>query len=131
MIRYLLDTNVIIALLKSRTSALAERVRSTSPDEVATSSVTAFELYYGAFNSEHRDQNLGNLERLLLEILPFDVVDARHAGEIRARLRMSGRPIGPYDLLIAGQARARNLTLITANKREFERVTDLRVESWA
>ena len=131
MIRFLLDTNVIIALLKSRTSGVAGRVRAKSPDQVAVSSVTLFELYYGAYKSERRDQNLHNIERLILETLSFDAEDARHAGEIRAALRSSGHPIGPYDLMIAGQARARDLTLVTANTREFDRVTGLRVEDWA
>lgn len=97
---------------------------------MATSSISVFELYFGAFKSARRDENMLKLESLDLEIVLFDADDARHAGVIRAALRERGTPIGPYDLLIAGQARARDLTLVTNNLREFQRVAGLRVEDW-
>lgn len=130
MISFLLDTNAIVTLLRTRASRLSERVHSRNRSELATSSISVFELYFGAFKSARRDEYLSKLDSLGLEIVPFGSEDAKHAGDIRAALRTHGTPIGPYDLLIAGQARARNLTLITNNLREFQRVADLRVEDW-
>jgi len=71
------------------------------------------------------------VDRIAFEVIPFDASDAREAGAIRADLEAAGRPIGPYDLLIAGQARARGLILVTANCREFERVKGLDCEDWS
>lgn len=130
MTSFLLDTNAIVTLLKTQASALSERVRSRPTNELAASSISVFELYFGAFKSARRDENLSKLDTLGLPIVPFDAEDGRHAGDIRAALRARGTPIGPYDLLIAGQARARNLTLVTNNLREFQRVAGLRVEDW-
>lgn len=131
MIRFALDTNVVIALLKTRDSPLGERIRARPVEEFAISSVVLFELYFGAFKSARQAQNLGVVDALGFDVLPLDADDARHAGEIRAVLRTEGAPIGPYDLLIAGQARAKGLTLITANMREFQRVAKLTVEDWS
>jgi tRNA(fMet)-specific endonuclease VapC len=89
------------------------------------------ELYYGAYKSERQEHGVGLVDALLFEVLEFDSEDGRHAGEIRAALARQGRPIGPYDVLIAGQARARDLTLVTANVGEFRRVEGLRVENWS
>jgi len=74
------------------------------------------------------DEN--KIDRLFFEILDFDPEDARHAGEVRAQLALAGTPIGPYDVLIAGQALARSLTLVTHNMREFQRVVGLSIEDW-
>ncbi|MDE0690916.1 MAG: PIN domain-containing protein [Gammaproteobacteria bacterium] len=71
------------------------------------------------------------LDRLLFETVPFGKEDARASGAIRAELEDVGRRIGPYDLMIAGQGRARNLTVVTANTRKFERVTGLSIEDWS
>ena len=71
------------------------------------------------------------VDRIAFEVIPFDASDAREAGAIRADLETIGRPIGPYDLLIAGQARARGLILVTANNREFQRVKGLDCEDWS
>lgn len=129
--RYLLDTNAVIGLLKDTTSPLALRARREDPRDVGLSSIVAYELYYGAFKSQRRAENLRRLDAIRFEILPFDKEDAIAAGEVRATLAAVGSPIGPYDVLIAGQARARNLTLVTDNVREFERVKDLHLENWA
>ena len=77
------------------------------------------------------DRNLELLDRIGFEVVPFDASDARMAGLIRSQLELIGRPIGPYDLLIAGQARARNMILVTANRREFQRVQGLECEDWS
>jgi len=128
----LLDTNAVIALLTHRSDALRRRVDAAEPGSLAVSSVVAHELYYGAYRSQKVAFNLETLRLLFadLAILDLDREDARVAGEIRADLARQGRPIGPYDVLIAGQARARNLTLITNNTDEFARVPGLQIEDW-
>lgn len=88
------------------------------------------ELYFGAFKSRRVEQNIGFLQALDFEILDFQLEDAITAGEIRAVLIARGTPIGPLDLLIAGQAVARDLTLVSNNLREFRRIDQLRVEDW-
>ncbi len=130
MIRFLLDTNVVIAFLNARASPLAERIRSHPSDALAIPSIVAHELYFGSFASARRAFNVGTVEALRLQVLPFDAEDARRSGELRAALRSAGTPIGSYDVLIAGQALARNLVLVTGNVGEFRRVPDLRVEDW-
>lgn len=92
--------------------------------------IVLHELYYGAFNSTKLEQNLDELSSFELPMLPFEMGDARVAGEVRAALRQLGTPIGAFDLLIAGQALARDLTIVTNNVREFSRVQGLRVEDW-
>lgn len=128
--RYLLDSNAVIALLKSPDGAVGSMARSISPREIGLSAIVLHELYWGAFKSSRRDRNLGVIDALRFEVVPFDKEDARDAGEIRAGLQLLGTPIGAYDVLIAGQARARGLTLVTRNMREFARVPGLRAEDW-
>jgi tRNA(fMet)-specific endonuclease VapC len=96
------------------------------------SAVTLGELVFGAENSQHVEQNLADIEALAarLEVLPFDNPAAYHFGQIRAALYRTGQPIGPYDMMIAGQARAGGLILVTNNVREFERVPGLLLEDW-
>ena len=130
MIRYLLDTNAVIALLNSRSSKLAQRVRKHHPSSVCISSIVVHELFYGAFKSQRMAHNVTLVDSLQFEVLDFDKEDARQAGEIRAILALKGIPIGAYDVLIAGQAKARDLTLVTRNTREFERILGLRFEDW-
>jgi tRNA(fMet)-specific endonuclease VapC len=129
--RYLLDTNAVIGLYKDAESVLARRVRRENRREIGLSSIVAHELYFGAYRSQRRATNLDRLEAISLDVLPFDKEDARAAGEIRATLASAGTPIGPYDVLIAGQAKARDLVLVTRNVSEFQRVAGLRVENWA
>ena len=88
------------------------------------------ELYFGAYKGVRTNETLRNYERLRFEVLPLTSDDAMRAAEIRAVLQRQGTPIGPYDTLIAGQALARDLTLVTRNIREFERVEGLRLENW-
>ncbi|MBB6411806.1 PIN domain-containing protein [Mesorhizobium sangaii] len=126
---YLLDTNAVIAVIKGdeRLLALLKRHR---PQDFALSAIVVHELYYGAEKSQRRVENLTRIEALQFPVLDFDREDARHTGEIRATLATLGTPIGPYDALIGGQARARSLTLVTRNVREFERIKDLSIETW-
>jgi len=127
---WLLDANAVIAILRDPRGLVAQRARRHGPEEIQVSAVVQHELFFGAFRSSRAALNLGRLESLAFPILPFDGEDARTAGAIRAELVRRGAPIGPYDLLIAGQALARGLTLVTRNTREFARVAELRVEDW-
>lgn len=131
MICYLLDTNACIALLNRSSRSLSTRVRRTGVAAIGVPSPVAFDLYYGAFKSRNRDRNMGLLDEIAFETVPFEAGDARAAGAIRSELEARGRPIGPYDTLIAGQARARGLVLVTANTREFARVEGLAIEDWS
>lgn len=128
--RYLLDANAVIALLNDATSPIARRVRRYAPRDIGVPAVVMHELYYGAFKSQRIDKNVARVDALQFPVLDFDQEDSRHAGEVRAHLASHGTPIGPYDVLIAGQARARKLTLVTHNTTEFLRVPGLKVEDW-
>jgi tRNA(fMet)-specific endonuclease VapC len=128
--RYLLDANVVIALLNDVASKAAKRARREKPGDVAISAIVAHELYYGAFKSRRTEQNAALVDALRFVVLEFDKEDARQAGRVRALLASKGTSIGPYDVLIAGQAMARNMILITHNSSEFRRVPGLRTEDW-
>lgn len=127
--RFLLDANAVIGLLSGNAGLLAG-VRRQVPSDIGIPAVAAHELFYGAYKSRRQAHNLALLDGLQLEVLDFDKEDARQAGEIRAALAVLGTPIGPYDVLIAGQARARDLVLVTHNVGEFSRVGGLRHEDW-
>ncbi len=129
--RYLLDTNAVIAILnRAESKAFANMLKHRNED-VATSSIVMHELFYGAYKSARQARNLSVLEALQLTILDFDGDDAREAGRVRAHLTQRGRPIGPYDVLIAGQALRHRMILVTANGREFSRVPGLACENWS
>ena len=130
--RFLLDTNAVIALLGRKSQALIDRVLDCSEGEIAIPAVVSHELYFGAYKSQKVSFNLETIRLLLRDfvVLPFDEEDSRQAGEVRAELKKAGIPIGPYDVLIAGQAKARDLILVSNNIREFERVSGLRLEDW-
>lgn len=133
---FLLDTNAIIAVLTERLPAVARRfetevVRGTP---LLLSTIVLHELRYGIAKSAKRAQSealLGGFLELPIEIADFGPEDATHAGDIRAYLAAQGTPIGPYDVLIAAQARCRNAVLLSANRREFDRVPGLIVTDWA
>ena len=127
--RFLLDTNAVIRLLAGDAGLLAA-MRRRQPRDIAIPAVAAHELFHGAYRSAKSAQNLALLEGLRLAVLEFDKEDARQAGEIRAVLAAAGTPIGPYDVLIAGQAVARGLVLVTNNVGEFSRVSGLHFEDW-
>lgn len=129
--RFLLDTNAVIAVINDPKSKVSRRLRRYAPADVGVSSVVMYELWFGAYKSQRVEHNLGVVDSLRFEVLPFDADDARHAGEVRAGLARVGSPIGAYDLLIAGQARARGLTLVSHNQREFARVGGLTTVDWA
>lgn len=127
--KYLLDTNAVIAILKGETPVLT-RLYAHPPADFGMPSIVAHELYYGAYKSQRAASNLARIDALQFEVVSFDAEDAQHAGEIRAQLASMDTPIGPYDALIAGQARARQLVLVTHNIRQFARVPGLQVEDW-
>lgn len=127
--KYSLDTNAVIAMMKGDAELLA-RLKPYKPGDFTVSAIVAHELYFGAYKGHRIAENLARLEALRIPLLEFDLEDARHAGDISAFFKRAGTPIGPYDLLIAGQARARKLILITRTLREFHRVPGLDVEAW-
>lgn len=130
---YLLDTNVCIRLLnKSGSPQFIQKFAIRSPTDFSLCSVVKLELYYGAYKSSKRSQNLEKLEQFFqqFESLPLDDVSAQLAGQLRANLDASGTPIGSNDLLIGAIALSHNLTLITHNIREFSRIDGLQLEDW-
>ena len=129
---FLLDTDICSFLMKRTHPALIERVRAFEPRELRTSTVTVYELEFGARRSG-RYETLSRIIQAFLdnvEVLPFDGAAAREAGAVRAELTDAGNVIGAYDLQIAGHARALGAVLVTNNVREFERVAGLRIENW-
>jgi tRNA(fMet)-specific endonuclease VapC len=127
-VRYLLDTNALSGILGQR--PIAQQLLRVRSRDIGISSIVAFEAYFGAFNGGRPRENLARLERLEFEVLEFDTQDAMVAGRVRWELKSRGTPIGAYDILIAGQALARDLVLVTHNVREFSRVDGLKVEDW-
>lgn len=127
--KFLLDSNAVIALMKGHSGFLT-RLRQHQPRDFGISTIVAHELFYGAYKGQRTAENLARVDALQFEVLDFDREDARLAGELRARLAAAGTPIGAYDVLIAGQALARGLTLVTHNTGEFRRVPELRIEDW-
>lgn len=129
--RFLLDTNICIYVINARPAAVLARFVEHEPDGLGVSSITAAELYWGAYNSGS-ERNVGAMEKFLapLELRDFDLAAARQYGQVRTALQRQGTPIGPLDMQIAAHALALDLTLVTNNLREFRRVRGLRVENW-
>ena len=130
-----LDTNVVIGVLTGRAphlvARLAAELRLGAPPAIP--SIVLFELRHGAAKRAFPERNLARFDDFLAatpHILAFDATDAAEAGEIRAFLEIQGKPIGPYDVLIAAQVRRRGAALVTTNRREFERVPGLIVTDW-
>lgn len=130
-LRYLLDTNILSALMKEPAGPLAKRIEHLEGDELCTSIVVACEMRYGAAK-----KGSARLEALVdqmlsqIDVLPLDVESDRHYGELRWALEQVGKSIGSNDLFIAAHARSLGLTLVTGNTREFSRVPGLVVENW-
>ncbi len=131
MLKYMLDTDVVIYTIKNRPPALREIFKKHS-GQICVSVVTLSELIFGAEKSAQAQRNLADIEGMMarLEVLSFDETAAAHCGQIRAELGAKGTPIGPYDAMIAGHARSLGLILVTNNSREFTRVSGLRLENW-
>jgi len=131
MLKYMLDTNIVIYTIKNKPEAVRKAFKKHS-GQMAISSVTLGELVYGAEKSSRPEQNLATIEGLAarLEVLAFDSKAATHFGQLRAELAKAGKLIGPYDQMIAGHARASGLIMVTNNLKEFKRVPGLRTENW-
>jgi tRNA(fMet)-specific endonuclease VapC len=130
-VQYLLDTDTCVDLLRN-VSPVIEKLRALAPDDCGISSITSFELFVGAARARDPRREAQKVERLLdvVEEISFDPDAARRAGALRFELETAGTPIGPYDLLIAGQALVLDLTLVTANTEEFGHVPGLLLEKW-
>lgn len=133
---YLLDANVVIGVMNGRPPRLQARLESEliAQTPLYVSAIVRFELRYGARKSAFPERNLARIDEFFTAVsgvLDFDDEDAAAAGDIRAALEKLGTPIGAYDILIAAQARRRSAILVTANRREFERVPGLMVADWA
>ena len=131
IIKYLLDTNTVINTMKNRPQQVRAKFKQHQ-GQMAISTVTLGELIFGAEHSEQVERNLSDIEAMVarLEVLAFDSRAAYHFGQIRSALYKKARPIGPYDMMIAGHARACGIVLVTSNLKEFERVPGLLVENW-
>ena len=131
MLRYLLDTNIVIYVLKRRPVEVLAAFNANA-SRMAISALTLAELLHGAEKSSRVSENLSAIEDFCsrLDVLPYGSKAARHYGAIRAALEKLGTPIGVNDLHIAGHARSEGLVLVTNNLSEFERVPALEVENW-
>ena len=130
--RYLLDTNICIQIIRRKPSELLSRLTALPVGDVGLSAITAAELHVGVQKSRDPARNAEALTMFLLplEIADFDCAAAEAYGRIRVMLEAIGTPIGPLDTLIAGHAVSLNTTLVTDNVAEFSRVPDLRIENW-
>jgi len=131
MLRYMLDTNLCIRVLRDRPGAVRVRFNQEA-EALAISTIVLTELLHGAAKSARPIESRREVGRMAarLTVLPFDEEAAAHAADMRARLERQGHAIGGYDVLIAGHARSRGLLLVTGNLREFVRVDGLRSEDW-
>jgi tRNA(fMet)-specific endonuclease VapC len=131
MLKYMLDTNIAIYIVKNRPEVVLD-IFNTRSGQVCLSSVSLMELIYGAEKSASPARNLRVIEGFSarLDVLPYDDNAAIHTGQIRAELAKRGKPIGPYDQMIAGHARSKGLILVTNNMKEFKRVPGLRLDNW-
>jgi tRNA(fMet)-specific endonuclease VapC len=130
-----LDTNIIVAAINQRAAAVRQRLMKTLHEGtiVGIPTVVLYELWYGIKKSARTQQNIEALDNFMaLDVTPwpFEPEDAEEAGDVRAALERLGTPIGPYDVLIAAQARRRGAILVTANKNEFARVPGLLAQDW-
>lgn len=135
--KYLLDTNIVSYFLRDASPGLSQHILDSTPDTLAISIISAGELRYGLsklpMSKSRRGVELANRLDVLLAaipVLPLPADAAPHYGNTRAQLEAAGTPIGGNDLWIAAHALAQNMTLVTNNTREFERVAGLRVENW-
>jgi tRNA(fMet)-specific endonuclease VapC len=131
-VRYLLDTNACIDFLTGRFPEVGERILASDPEDLCLSSVVVAELRYGADKSQRRAENHGRIDVLIGDVrcVDFDLAAAAVSGRIRAELERTGKPIGPYDLLIAAHALSLGLILVSDNLKEFRRVEGLAIENW-
>ena len=130
---YLLDTNICIYIINKKPASVIKRIQSKQPEQIAISTITQAELEYGIARSRNVDQNRIALLEFLFPFLliDFDQMAAVQYGLIRASLESRGKPIGSIDMLLAAQAKSRDLILVTNNEKEFHRIEGLKLENWA
>ena len=129
---YLLDTNICIYIIKKKPSIVLKRFKEFPLGSIGISTITVAELQFGIRKSSSPERNLEALNQFIipLEIIDFDFSATIEYGLIRAKLEKQGTPIGPLDTLIGAHAKSLNLTLVTNNEREFNRIPDLKIENW-
>lgn len=131
MLTYMLDTNICIYVMKTYPQNLREKFNALA-EQLCISSITLGELHYGAEKSARRELNLMAIEQFVarLEVLAFGNKAAAHYGQVRAELERAGTPCGPHDMQIGAHARSEGLIVVTNNRKEFDRMSGLRVENW-
>ncbi len=131
MLKYLLDTNIVIYVLKRRPKEVLVMFNANA-SRMAISSITLSELFYGAEKSLNTDKNLEAVEEFVshLDVLPYDAKASQHYGQIKAALEKKGQIIGENDIHIAAHATSHGLILVSSNVREFKRVSNLVLENW-
>ena len=130
--KFLLDTNTCIIYMRGKNSTLQQKLETTATKDITVCSIVKAELFYGAMKSANLKRNLTLQQEFLAQFisLPFDDLAAMTFGMIRSQLEALGTPIGAYDLQIAAIALTNNLTLITHNTREFQRIDNLLIQDW-
>jgi tRNA(fMet)-specific endonuclease VapC len=131
MLRYMLDANLCIRVLRDRPQGLRDRFNAEA-DGLCISTIVLTELLHGAAKSDRSSINRTKVEQFAarMEVLPFGTDAAAHAADIRADLERKGTPIGGYDVMIGGHARSLGLVVVTSNLGEFLRIEGLRCEDW-
>lgn len=132
MKEYLLDTNICIYIINNKPEKVYKQFKKLTLDKIHISPITEFELRYGVEKSQKSEKNLLALNEFLqyLKIIPFESKAASIAGNLRNKLEKKGEMIGAYDLLIASQAIASELTLVTNHPKEFKKINELKLENW-
>jgi tRNA(fMet)-specific endonuclease VapC len=130
--KYLLDTNICIYIIKKKPEEVIKRFLKMKPDSIGISSITVSELYYGVAKSSKPNENTIALEQFILPltVINYNKEDSIAYGKLRARLEQKGKLIGAMDMLIAAQALSRDLILVTNNEREFKKIEELSTENW-
>lgn len=130
--KFVLDTNICIRLLKGNSPQILKRIENIPNRDIVIPAIVRFELYYGSYKSEKKDETLKKLNDFLnfFDTIDIDNQVAEIAGIIRAELDKKGTPVGPYDLLIAASAIPERYTLVTHNTKEFSRIDGLVMEDW-
>lgn len=129
---YVLDTDTCIYFLNGNYPSIADEISARSLEDIAITSISVAELYYGAYHSARKTKNIDVLDKLFerIQILPFDSQCAKHFGELKETLHREGKMLGPYDLLIASIVHSQQHTLVTHNTKEFSQLKGLLIVDW-
>jgi len=131
-VKYLLDTNVCIQILKGDSDRIKSKIATIPNEKISIPSVVRYELFYGAYKSNNQEKTLSRIIEFLdtFDTAEFNDDVAQVCGKIRASLEKKGKPIGPYDLMIAATAMKNDFVLISNNTREFHRIENIKLEDW-